>query len=90
MSGEDPVARAAHRRAERERRWRTEGAPAMMRQIGQIGLLGWIIVSPTLLGLFVGRLIDRHFGTGVLFSAPLLMLGAAAGAWFAWRWMHRQ
>ena len=30
------------------------------------------------------------FGTGIFFSAPLLMVGAAIGFWSAWRWMHRQ
>lgn len=96
MSGEeerhedDGLAAAARRSREREKRWREEGEPSMMRLIGQIGLLGWIIVAPTLLGLFVGRLIDNHFGTGIFWSAPLLMLGAVAGSWSAWRWMHRQ
>jgi ATP synthase protein I len=52
-------------------------------------VLGWTIIGPTLLGLFLGRWLDREFGTGIFFSAPLLMLGAAAGFWFAWKWMHR-
>ena len=28
--------------------------------------------------------------TGIFFTAPLIMLGAAVGMWTAWRWMHRQ
>ena len=40
--------------------------------------------------LFLGRWLDRIFGTGIFFSAPLLMVGAACGFWSAWRWMHRQ
>ena len=30
------------------------------RFVGQIGVLGWIIVTPTLIGLFVGRWLDRQ------------------------------
>lgn len=86
---EGALAEAARRRSARERRWREEGIPATMRQIGQIGVLGWIIVAPTLLALFAGRWLDHLAGTRVFFSAPLLMLGAALGAWSAWRWMHR-
>lgn len=86
----DGLAAAARRRHRREKRAREEGEPSMMRFIGQIGLLGWIIVAPTLLGLFVGRWIDQKFGTGIFWSAPLLMLGVVAGSWSAWRWMHRQ
>ena len=85
----DGLADAARRHRERERRWRTEGEPSMMRFIGQIGLLGWIVVSPMLLGLFIGRWLDRTFGTGIFWSAPLLMVGVVFGCWSAWRWMRR-
>jgi ATP synthase protein I len=51
-------------------------------------VLGWIVVTPMLLGLFAGRWLDHHFGTGIFWSAPLLILGTALGSWSAWRWMH--
>ena len=65
-----------------------EGEPSFGRQLGQIGVLGWIVVTPMLVGLFVGRWLDHHFGTGIFWTAPLLMLGAVLGCWSAWRWMH--
>ncbi len=64
--------------------------PSLGSRLGQIGMLGWTVVIPTLLCLWLGRWLDRRFGTGVFFSAPLLMIGAAVGLWLAWRWMHRQ
>ncbi len=70
--------------------WRSEGEPSMMRFVGQIGVLGWIIVAPTLICLFIGRWIDRSFGTGIFWSAPLLLVGIVIGCWSAWRWMHQQ
>ncbi|MDE2467580.1 MAG: AtpZ/AtpI family protein [Bradyrhizobium sp.] len=78
---------------ERRARWessRSEGESLVMRLVGQIGVLGWIIVAPTLIGLFVGRWIDRWLGTGIFWSAPLLLLGVVIGCWAAWRWMHQQ
>lgn len=86
----DGLTEAVRKRREREREWEIEGEPSMLRFVGQIGILGWIIVGPTLIGLFVGRWLDRTFGTGIFWSAPLLMLGAVLGGWSAWRWMHRQ
>jgi ATP synthase protein I len=86
----DGLAAAVRRQRERQRRWLTDGEPSMARFVGQIGILGWMIVAPALGGLFVGRWLDSMFGTGIFWSAPLLMLGVAAGCWFAWRWMHRQ
>ena len=86
----DRLERAAKQAADRDARAREEPEPSLGSRLGQIGILGWTIVLPTLAGLAVGRVLDRVFGTRVFFSAPLLMLGAAAGLWFAWKWMHRQ
>jgi ATP synthase protein I len=86
----DGMVDAVRRRRERQKNWLTEGEPSLARFVGQIGVLGWIIVAPTLAGLFIGRFIDRELGTGIFWSAPLLMLGVAIGARAAWQWMHKQ
>lgn len=74
----------------RDRTAREIPEPSLGVRLGQIGILGWMVVIPTLLGLWVGHWLDRRFHSGVFFSAPLLMVGAALGLWLAWRWMHRQ
>lgn len=86
----DGMTERVRRERDRRRRWVNEGEPSVARFVGQIGILGWIIVAPSLIGLFVGRWLDHRFGTGVFFSAPLLMLGTGLGFWSAWRWMHKQ
>jgi ATP synthase protein I len=83
------LARAAQGAVRRDAERRSDPEPSLGARLGQIGVLGWAIVVPTLLGLFFGRWLDLSFGTGVFFSAPLLMIGAAIGFWFAWRLMHR-
>jgi ATP synthase protein I len=50
-----------------------------------IGILGWSIVVPTLLGVLAGRALDRHLGTRVLFTGCLLVVGLALGCAIAWR-----
>lgn len=87
---EDPMAAAARRQSARRRHWLREGEPSVARQVGQIGVLGWIVVSPTLIGLFLGRWLDHRFGTGIFWSAPLLLVGVAIGSYSGWKWMHRQ
>ena len=89
-AGFDRLARAAQRAVGRDAVGRADPEPSLGARLGQIGVLGWAIIVPTLLCLFVGRWLDRSFGTGIFFSAPLLMAGAAIGLWSAWRWMHRQ
>jgi ATP synthase protein I len=86
----DRLTDAVRKRQERRRRWLTEGEPSVLRFVGQIGVLGWIIVMPALIGLFIGRWIDYKLGTRVFWSAPLLMVGVVIGCWSAWRWMHKQ
>ena len=82
--------RTAQQAVRRDRSARDVPEPSLGARLGQIGILGWTIVVPTLLGLAFGHWLDRRFGTGVFFSAPLLMVGAAIGLWCAWRWMRRQ
>ena len=79
---------AIGRAVARLRRARAEGEPSMARQLGQIGVLGWIVVTPALVGLFGGRWLDRHFATDIFWTAALLFAGVALGFWSAWRWMH--
>ena len=86
----DGMTDAVRKQQERRKRWRTEGEPSIARFVGQIGVLGWIIVAPTLIGLFIGRWLDHSFGTGIFWSAALLVLGVTVGFWSAWRWMQRQ
>jgi ATP synthase protein I len=50
-------------------------------------VLGWIVVMPMLIGIFAGRWLDGRFHSGLFWTAPLLMLGAALGCWSAWKWM---
>jgi ATP synthase protein I len=86
----DRLASAARKAVERNAKGHADPEPSLGARLGQVGVLGWYIIVPTLLGLFLGRWLDRQFATGIFFSAPLLMVGAAIGFWLAWRWMHRQ
>jgi ATP synthase protein I len=85
----DPLAKSVRVREERRRRWLREGDPSVARRLAQIGVLGWIIVTPLLIGLFLGRWLDRLSGTSLFWTAPLILLGLALGCWSAWRWMQR-
>ena len=87
--GHDKVVEAVRRAAERERQGEADPEPSLARRLGQIGLLGWTILVPTMLGVVAGRLLDRSFGTGIFFSAPFIMIGAGVGLWLAFRWMDR-
>ncbi|WP_369412825.1 AtpZ/AtpI family protein [Neoroseomonas alba] len=86
----DRMSAAAREAARRTESGARTPEPSLGARLGQIGILGWAIVVPTLLGLLLGRWLDRVFASGVFFSAPFLMIGAGIGLWSAWKWMHRQ
>jgi ATP synthase protein I len=83
----DPLVKGARLRGERHRRWLSEGEPSVARRLAQIGVLGWIIVVPMLIGVFAGRWLDQRFNSGLFWTAPLLMLGLGLGCWSAWKWI---
>ena len=60
------------------------------RRLAQIGVLGWILVTPMLAGVFLGRWLDARMETDVFWTAPLLFLGLGLGGWTAWKWMTTQ
>ena len=85
---EDPLVKGARLRRERHRRKLREGDPSVARRLAQIGVLGWIIVVPMLIGIYLGHWMDHKFYTGLFWPAPLLLIGLAIGCWSAWRWMN--
>jgi ATP synthase protein I len=86
---QDPLVKGVRQRGERHTRVLREGDPSVAQRLAQIGVLGWMIVVPMLIGVFAGRWLDQKFNSGLFCTAPLLMLGLALGCWSAWKWMQR-
>jgi ATP synthase protein I len=55
-----------------------------------MGLIGWSVAVPTLLGAGLGLWLDRHYPDGRSWTLALLVLGLAIGCWNAWRWVARE
>ena len=85
---DDKLLASARQRGKRHRRWLREGEPSVAGRLAQIGVLGWMIVLPTLAGMFIGRWLDQLLHSGVFWTAPLLLLGLGLGCWAAWKWVN--
>jgi ATP synthase protein I len=85
---EERLAQAARRRREREMHWRREGERPLGRNLAMIGAYGWLVIAPTVGGVFLGRWLDGLRGGGIVFTAALVLLGAGAGMWLTWRRMN--
>jgi len=83
---DDALEDAVRKRREREAEGRAERSFA--RNLAMIGALGWLIVTPAVIGVFAGRWLDRALGGGIMFSSALLFAGVALGGWLAWKRMN--
>ncbi len=73
------------RRAERRAFWLAHGERSLAQNLAMIGVLGWLVVTPTLVGVFLGRWLDHRFGSGIFWTGALIVAGLALGCSIAWR-----
>jgi ATP synthase protein I len=84
------LAEAVKQRRERRERWRREGERSIGQNLAMIGALGWTIVTPTLIGVFAGRWLDRTFSSGIFWTLGLLVAGLAVGCALAWQRIYHE
>ncbi|MCK5244350.1 MAG: AtpZ/AtpI family protein [Desulfobacteria bacterium] len=64
-----------------------ESEPNFWSGIAKLGIIGWLVILPTMLGAFSGRFLDRRFDKGIFWTLTLIMAGLAIGCYNAWRSM---
>lgn len=88
--GHKKMHRAVDLAEKRRKRWKEEGERALWQNLSMIGALGWLIITPTLLGVLLGRWLDGHFETGIFFSGALIFLGVTIGGYLAWQRINKE
>ncbi|MDZ4835628.1 MAG: AtpZ/AtpI family protein [Candidatus Melainabacteria bacterium] len=58
--------------------------------LGVMGLIGWSVVVPTLLGALLGIWLDKHFPGSHSWTLMLLVTGLVLGCFNAWQWVDKQ
>ena len=58
--------------------------------LGMMGLIGWSVTVPTLLGVALGMWIDKHYPGTHSWTLALLVAGLAIGCFNAWHWIGQQ
>ena len=58
--------------------------------LGMMGLIGWSVVIPTLLGAALGIWLDEHYPGRHAWTLALLMAGLAIGCFNAWHWVTKE
>jgi ATP synthase protein I len=58
--------------------------------LGMMGLIGWSVVVPTLLGAALGSWLDRHYPGRHSWTLALLVAGLLIGCFNAWNWVEKE
>jgi ATP synthase protein I len=58
--------------------------------LGMMGLVGWSVVVPTLLGTAFGMWLDKHHPGKHPWTLALLVVGLAIGCLNAWHWIAKE
>ncbi|WGS87855.1 AtpZ/AtpI family protein [Methylomonas sp. UP202] len=77
-------------KAVRKLKARRNATPGVWFGLGMMGLVGWSVVAPTLLGAALGLWLDKNHPGQHSWTLALLVAGLMIGCWNAWRWVAQE
>ncbi len=77
-------------KAARKLKAQRNGSQGVWSGLGMMGLIGWSVVVPTLLGAALGSWLDTHYPGKHAWTLALLVAGLAVGCFNAWHWVAKE
>lgn len=77
-------------RAARKLKAQKNPTPGVWFGLGMMGLIGWSVVVPTILGAMLGIWLDKHHAGEHAWTLALLMAGLVIGCFNAWHWVDKE
>ena len=77
-------------KAERKLRAQRNVTRTIWLGLGMMGLIGWSVTIPTLLGAVVGLWLDKHYSVGFSWTLTMLLIGLFIGCINAWHWVTKE
>lgn len=77
-------------KAVRKLKARRRSTPGVWFGLGMMGLIGWSVAVPTLLGAALGIWLDRHHPGKHAWTLALLVAGLSIGCLNAWHWVAKE
>jgi ATP synthase protein I len=87
---ETAFSRAVGAKAARKLKARRHSAQGVWFGLGMMGLIGWSVAVPTLLGAALGLWLDKRHPGGHSWTLALLVAGLAIGCLNAWHWVAKE
>lgn len=89
-SEEQPLSDRIGRQARRKRRHQRQGLRPLWFGLGMVGMVGWSIALPTLVGAALGSWLDDRWPGEVSWTLSLILTGLALGCLNAWYWIKQE
>lgn len=77
-------------KAKRKLKAKRHSAAGMWFGLGMMGLIGWSIAIPTLLGTALGVWLDKYYQDERSWTLALLLAGLIFGCFTAWSWINKE
>jgi ATP synthase protein I len=90
MKSQSSLSQEIGEKAARKLKARRNPAQGVWFGLGMMGLIGWSVVVPTLLGAALGIWLDRHYPGKHAWTLALLVAGLALGCFNAWHWVAKE
>ncbi|WP_300109860.1 AtpZ/AtpI family protein [Rhodoferax sp.] len=90
MKTEPSLAEQVGVKAARKLKAQRNATPGVWSGLGLMGVVGWAVVVPTLLGAALGLWLDRRYPGGRTWTLALLMAGLTLGCLNAWHWVSKE
>jgi ATP synthase protein I len=87
---EPHLARQVGTKAERKLRAQRNVNRTVWLGLGMMGLIGWSVAIPTLLGAALGLWLDKHYPVSFSWTLTMLIVGLFVGCLNAWHWVAKE
>ena len=77
-------------KAARKLKARRNSTPVVWSGLGMMGLIGWSVAIPTLLGAALGIWLDQYYPGKHPWTLALLVAGLLLGCLNAWHWVAKE
>jgi ATP synthase protein I len=85
-----PLSREVGAKAARKLRAQRHVTRTVWFGLGMMGLIGWSVAVPTLLGAALGIWLDKRYPGGHSWTLMLLVIGLVIGCLNAWHWVRKE
>jgi ATP synthase protein I len=90
LKGEPNFAEQVGGKAARKLKARLNSTQGIWFGLGMMGLIGWSVAVPTLLGAALGLWVDEHHPGKHSWTLALLVAGLVIGCLNAWHWVSQE